>query len=67
MEELKATIQTLPGLSVKLPGFHIEGECGTKNHSELLQRDFLNQHPIRAITGLEDALGEKCKKEIGLV
>lgn len=29
---------------------------GSKNHDELEHRDFNNQHPMSAITGLEDAL-----------
>lgn len=34
----------------------IEVETATRNHDELFHRDYPDQHPISAITGLEDAL-----------
>lgn len=34
------------------------GPIGTVNHGSLINRDLENQHPIGAITGLEDALQE---------
>ena len=35
---------------------NIEVETATRNHDELFHRDYPDQHPISAITGLEDAL-----------
>ena len=34
----------------------IEVETATRNHDELFHRDYPDQHPISAITGLEEAL-----------
>jgi hypothetical protein len=34
----------------------IEVETAIRNHDELFHRDYPDQHPISAITGLEDAL-----------
>ena len=34
----------------------LEGSAGTYNHDELIHRDYVDQHPIDAITGLRDAL-----------
>ena len=63
MEEFTATILTFPTLSVGLPGFNPgEENYGTRKHSELLEREFFDQHPIQAITGLKEALEEKLPK-----
>lgn len=35
---------------------NIEVETATRNHDELFHRDYPDQHPISAITGLEEAL-----------
>lgn len=37
--------------------FENGGGSGTFNHDELIHRDYEDQHPISAITGLEDRLG----------
>ena len=34
----------------------IEGSAGTYHHDELDHRDYVDQHPVEAITGLKDAL-----------
>ena len=34
---------------------------GTNDHSQLINRDSPDQHPMSAITGLEDALGDCVK------
>ncbi len=34
----------------------VEGVSGTTDHSQLINRDIADQHPISAITGLEEAL-----------
>ena len=34
----------------------LEGSAGTYKHDELIHRDYVDQHPIEAITGLKDAL-----------
>ena len=34
----------------------VEGVSGTNDHSQLINRDIADQHPISAITGLEEAL-----------
>ena len=34
----------------------LSGEGGTKRHSRLTERELPDQHPMSAITGLEDAL-----------
>ena len=36
----------------------IKTETATKDHDKLRNRDLPNQHPIEAITGLEDILGK---------
>lgn len=36
----------------------IKTETGTLDHEKLRNRDFPNQHPISAITGLENVLGQ---------
>lgn len=44
--------------------FILESEVGTTDHNELINRDMENQHPISAITGLQDELDSKQSKLI---
>lgn len=39
------------------------GGGGTANHFELLYRDMANQHPIKAITNLQETLDKKANKD----
>lgn len=44
--------------------FILESEGGTDDHNELINRDMEDQHPISAITGLQDELNSKQNKLI---
>ena len=46
-------------LEFKDVSYFNSGEGGTNDHSELINRDAADQHPMSAITGLEDALDSK--------
>lgn len=41
------------------PLFNISGASGTSDHTQLINRDSADQHPISAITGLQSALDSK--------
>ena len=57
MEELKATIHEISPLNVSFGNVEVQsGSGGTSRHSRLTERDLPNQHPIEAITGLNEAL-----------
>lgn len=43
---------------VKYGKYNINGSLGVEGHEELLNRDLPDQHPIEAITGLQEALDE---------
>lgn len=43
---------------VKYGKYNIEGSLGIESHEQLLNRDLPDQHPIEAITGLQEALDE---------
>ena len=43
-------------MAVRLVKYGVSNHTGTYNHDELENRDLENQHPISAITGLEDRL-----------
>ncbi len=45
-------------MGVRLVKYGVSNNTGTYNHNELLNRDLPDQHPISAITGLEDRLNE---------
>ena len=54
---LKAELKDVPKLSANLGSVNVEtGEGGTRRHSLLFERDLPDQHPIGAITGLQEAL-----------
>ena len=46
-------------LEFKDVSYFSSGEGGTPDHSKLINRDAADQHPMSAITGLEDALDSK--------
>ena len=46
-------------LEFKDVSYFSSGEGGTTDHSKLINRDVADQHPMSAITGLEDALSGK--------
>ena len=46
-------------LEFKDVSYFSSGEGGTTDHSKLINRDAADQHPMSAITGLEDALDSK--------
>ena len=46
-------------LEFKDVSYFSSGEGGTTDHSNLINRDVADQHPMSAITGLEDALSGK--------
>lgn len=54
-----ATITTEIQENTIIIKFENGGGSGTFNHNELLNRDLDNQHPISAITGLEEELRQK--------
>lgn len=56
MKEIKATIQELPSLNISFGNIEVQAGGGTSRHSRLTERDFPDQHPISAITGLYEAL-----------
>lgn len=43
-------------MGVRLIKYGVEKNSGTLNHNELMNRDLVDQHPIEAITGLQEAL-----------
>lgn len=43
------------------------GPAGTTDHTELLNRDAANQHPISAITDLQDTLDEKLETAFKII
>lgn len=54
MEILSGKINEFPKMQGFIGGATIV--AGTKKHSELTEREFPDQHPISAISGLEEAL-----------
>lgn len=54
MKELNATIKELPAVYASFGNVTVNG--GTTKHSRLSERELPDQHPISAITGLEEAL-----------
>jgi hypothetical protein len=57
MKELFGTISEFPAIHASFGNVTVNsGEGGTTKHSRLSERELPNQHPISAITGLEEAL-----------
>ena len=57
MEIIKATIMEVPKMTASFGDVVVQsGEGGTTRHSRLTERELPDQHPMSAITGLEDAL-----------
>lgn len=57
MKELHATIKELPAVYASFGNVTVNGVSGgTTKHSRLSERELPDQHPISAITGLEEAL-----------
>lgn len=58
MKEITATLGSMPTLEASLAGATVSYDPGTViRHSDVTERSFPNQHPISAITGLSEALG----------
>ena len=57
MEIIKANIREVPKMTASFGDVVVQsGEGGTTRHSRLTERELPDQHPMSAITGLEDAL-----------
>ena len=57
MEIIKANIREVPKMTASFGDVVVQsGEGGTTRHSRLTDRELPDQHPMSAITGLEDAL-----------
>jgi len=58
MKEITATLGSMPTLEASLAGATVSYDPGTViRHSDVTERSFPDQHPISAITGLSEALG----------
>lgn len=56
MDEISVKPDEVPTLRVSLDNIVVKNVEAIKSHARLKDRDLLDQHPISAITGLEDAL-----------
>jgi hypothetical protein len=56
MEEIKVRINEPTAFRVSLKNISISDKAASGSHSSLKDRDLADQHPITAITGLEEAL-----------
>ena len=56
MEEISVKLDEVPTLRVSLDNIVVKNVEAIKSHARLKDRDLSDQHPISAITGLEDAL-----------
>lgn len=56
MDEISVKLDEVPTLRVSLDNVVVKNVEAIKSHARLKDRDLSNQHPISAITGLEDAL-----------
>lgn len=56
MDEISVKIAEFPTLRVSLGDFSASSQQTTASHAALEDRDLADQHPISAITGLEEAL-----------
>ncbi len=63
MEEFDINISELPTLCASLENVIVSSAVTINSHVQLEDRDIADQHPISAITGLEDALNEAVREE----
>lgn len=64
MKEITATLGATPTLEASIAGATVNYDPGTViRHSDVTERSFPDQHPISAITGLSEALGDVITNE----
>ena len=64
MDELKVTLEEIPTIEASLSGAMVNYSLGDViRHSDVTERSFPDQHPISAITGLEEALSAIISQE----
>lgn len=56
MDEISVKLDEVPTLRISLDNIVVKNVEAIKSHARLKDRDLSDQHPISAITGLEDAL-----------
>lgn len=65
MDEIKATLGTVPTVEASIANATVNYDPGSAiRHSDITERSFPDQHPISAITGLEDALENAISQEV---